>query len=88
MAEYIEREVIIKALESDSPELIYYSKQEAIDCIKSLPAADVVEVVRCKDCKFWDFGRCEGIKNGLIQEYTQPDDYCSYGDRAEHVNKG
>ena len=40
-----------------------------------------VEVVRCENCKYWDDGRCESIKNGLIREYTSSDDFCSYGER-------
>ena len=50
--------------------------------IDMIPAADVQEVVRCKDCKFWDGeGRCEATENGLIREFTKPDDFCSYGER-------
>lgn len=52
--------------------------------IDMIPAADVQEVIRCKDCKFWDGdGYCEGIQNGLIREYTKPDDFCSYGERKK-----
>ena len=51
------------------------------------PAADVVEVVRCKDCAYWDChgttGRCESPRNGLIYEYTDGDDYCSYGEKED-----
>lgn len=52
--------------------------------VEDTPTADVVEVVRCKNCKFWDDDeRCNGIKNGLILEYTNGYDYCSYGERKE-----
>ena len=37
--------------------------------------ADVVPVVRCKNCKHWNNGDCYRI------ELTRPDDYCSYGER-------
>ena len=33
------------------------------------------KVVRCKDCKFWDFGDCYRL------ELSRPDDFCSYGER-------
>lgn len=47
-----------------------------------LPPADVVEVVRCRNCAYWDEeGRCKGIQNGLILDYTTGVDYCSYGER-------
>ena len=44
-----------------------------------LPAADVVQVVRCKDCvvPHNQWTGCP-ILNGLV---TSPDFYCSYGER-------
>ena len=45
--------------------------------------ADIVEVVRCKDCVYCDLdGRCEAPENGLIREYVKPDDFCSYGRKS------
>lgn len=50
--------------------------------IERAPAEDVVEVVRCKDCKYHrdlDGGvKCERI-DGLLM--TLPNDFCSYGRR-------
>lgn len=58
------------------------------DC--SAPTVDVVEVVRCKDCKWWQarthgstIGRCENPRNGLCNEYSDFADFCSYGERKE-----
>lgn len=46
---------------------------------KAVTLADVVEVVRCKDCKFWD-SDCRWCDLwGDTQEYD--DGYCSYGER-------
>ena len=42
--EYIEREAAIEAIENDCLELVYYTKEDAIQCVKAIPAADVVEV--------------------------------------------
>ena len=61
MAEYIEREAAIKAIENDCLELVYYTKEDAIQCVKAIPAADVVEVVRCRECKYW------GDEDGKLQ---------------------
>lgn len=53
------------------------------DAIASTPTADVVEVVRCKDCIHYEideegFGHC-GNSNGYdAKDYT---DYCNYGER-------
>lgn len=48
---------------------------------------DVVKVVRCINCVYWDGrgyeGRCEAPTNGLINEYTNYDDFCSYGERKK-----
>lgn len=47
---------------------------------------DVVPVVKCKDCRYWDNqgyrGYCEAPENGLVREYTSEDDFCSYGERG------
>ena len=51
--EYIERETAINAIENDCLELVYYTKEDAIQCVKAIHAADVVEVVRCRECKYW-----------------------------------
>ena len=66
-------------------ELTYYRK----GYINS-PTADVVEVVRCRDCKWWK--RMNGDKrlqcfhsHGLIR--TTENDYCSRGERREE-NEG
>lgn len=50
--------------------------------LKEARVVDAVEVVRCKECAFWDDDRrCNGRKNGLVMEYTDGDDFCSYGER-------
>ena len=45
-----------------------------------IPAADVVEVVRCKDCKYYRLYHCACVHpgfNGVINV----DGFCSYGER-------
>ena len=59
--------------------------------IAGLPDADVVEVVRCKDCKSWEqYNACNGTKphrcmspDAIFYKRTAPDDFCSYGKRKE-----
>ena len=46
--------------------------------LKQIPAADVVEVVRCKDCINWNGNDCITIY-GL--NAPRPNDYCSRGER-------
>lgn len=64
--------------------------------IKS-PTVDAVEVVRCRECKFWvksfmtDFwGCCSKMDErysedceSSFDDTTMPDDFCSYGERKE-----
>ena len=79
--EYIEREAAKRELLSwavcmNHPE--YLMRDDALHVIDSFPAADVVEVLRCRDCKYWDddagklqhsdgvlFARCK-VHNYLI----------------------
>lgn len=40
--------------------------------------------VRCEDCAYWDDdNRCNAPINGLVREYTNFDDFCSYGERGD-----
>lgn len=67
------------------------------DCIKSQHTADVMEVVRCKDCKYYKTKPLTGeklcIKHKESMERmwrSKPDDYCSCGERKknnENTNK-
>ena len=52
--------------------------------IDTEPTADVVEVVRCKDCEYWDdHERCDFWSSIMSPHYPEKNDYCSYGERAE-----
>lgn len=44
--------------------------------LKIIPTADAVKVVRCKDCKTYDGDFCFVWGGG-----TDPDDFCSRGER-------
>lgn len=85
MAEYIEREAIIKLITSryENPELC---TQE----INSIPAADVAPVVRCRECKHFNPETHECENESLSTDHEggasyslnfSDDDFCSYGDR-------
>ena len=47
--------------------------------LKNLPAADVVEVVRCKDCKWKQGSEC--VRFADVRPFA--DDYCSRAERRE-----
>lgn len=60
------------------------------DKFEEAPAADVVEVVRCKDCAHYDDGECgyhsEPGEQRAYERWTvdvNENDFCSYGERRE-----
>ena len=60
---------------------------EAIGVVENAPTVDPVHAAGacyCKECKFWDgYGKCETPDNGLVLEFTKPNDFCSYGERRK-----
>ena len=76
MAEYIEREVAIESLP--------VAWDSAINALRNMPAADVVPVVRCKDCKYWQDNN-DGYPHEECRwghgETPDANDFCSYGER-------
>ena len=77
---YIEREELFNNLKRFAPE---HLTPLIVNLVKKQPTADVVEVVRCKDCKhlmFSDmYGECSQAHMGIVR----PDDFCSYGERKD-----
>lgn len=59
----------------------------AIKMIEDLPSADVVEVVRCKDCVHWGgvtYGFVCRKLSGIDTKISMgADRFCSYGERRE-----
>ena len=96
MGKYIEREKLLEELEKipayfDSGDT-RYGIEIAIDQTKKQPTADVVEVVRCKDCKhceIWYPRKAKGEEPEIFHycnalEYpTKPTDFCSCGELKE-----
>ena len=88
MAEYIEKQAAIDAINCDititgrqNAELVAATIGTFADRIKAIPAADVVQVVRCKDCLFFTTEKSCCRPEGLIK--AREDAFCSYGERKE-----
>ena len=95
IAEYIEREEMLEDLRLQFCKgCNSYSEIKCRSCsvddvigfIEDVPTADVVEVVRCKDCKRYktDSYYCQKTKQGyceLDNNVKQKQGYCSYGER-------
>lgn len=91
MAEYITKKAAINAVENAPIELFQSEWEEIEEAINTAPAADVVPVVRCKDCKWFvdnNGGEWYGCKMFQVVRITpedapKPDDFCSYGERRD-----
>lgn len=72
--EYISREAALKDFEASNAHNPNWTPQRVKTLLLRQPAADVAEVVRCKDCIFRIQGRCFS-RTSLVE----PDDFCSRG---------
>ena len=95
MAEYIEREAISEEIRKyyyKNPPNFSYGEgfdrglDRAQRAILDAPAADVVPVVRCKDCKYWQDNN-DGYPHEECRwghgETPDANDFCSYGTRKD-----
>jgi hypothetical protein len=83
MARYIDADATLKSLPDDLP---YKASVKRV--LAQAPTADVVEVVRCKDCKWAEqvmIGRCVNwiCKCPWMFERYVRGGFCSYGERKE-----
>lgn len=73
--EYIERGYAIN--------LLHYHADEACSSVvidfEAIPAADVVEVVRCKDCVYNAIGSCMNSED--CDPNFDPNFFCAHGER-------
>lgn len=62
-----------------------YNDEKRFDFVlQEQPTADVVEVVRCKDCKYYVANYCtRDIKGRTNMFYMDSNDFCSYGKKVE-----
>ena len=59
------------------------------NCGNFISAADVVEVIRCKDCEHYEqfTTGCDEMVCELDDLFRNPDDFCSYGERKDGDGK-
>ena len=83
---YIRKTDAVNAVEHANGNMTWAERDDCKKRLKELPPADVVQVIRCKDCE-----RCEqdavcGQLGRLwckLRRLVKPDDFCSYGKRKE-----
>ena len=76
MARYIDADVTKEVLSSheDRKGYLIGDFEQIID--EEVPTADVVEVVRCKDCKYKEGSVCD-----YSAVYVRPNGYCQWGEK-------
>ena len=87
---YIKREPLLATVKEIQGN--HFGAPLIVRAIESAPSADVVEVVRCKNCKFWGIPHANDIEkshyccrdNMWCMPLRFADDYCSYGERSEN----
>ena len=88
MARYIDADELREEwLENGENEYVY-DTNSVLDSIDAQPTADVVEVVRCKDCKWFSVHNKDGCYRPDLDHHAQmtpvyEDDFCSYGKPKE-----
>lgn len=89
--EYIERKPILKFIEDglnnpDKSKAFGHDAIEIMTEVQYAPTADVVEVVRCKDCKSRHDSCFAGVGNtycDVHHKYFPLDGFCSYGEKRD-----
>lgn len=89
MIDYIKREDAIEIIarhDETNGTVKVFSGRLVNGLLSAIPAADVVEVVRCKDCKRRYVGG-NGLTHYWVCDFldaeNKDDGYCSYGERAD-----
>ena len=65
---------------------LYHGAVTDKDLINEMPTVDAVEVIRCKDCRYYEIHKPKVLENCERNGYIipmKPDDFCSYGERKD-----
>ena len=83
-AEFPYMSMSLRGVNSKDCKIYNEGVKAAEDMIQALPTADVVEVVRCKDCKYFTEGMAIGMCKRIASKPIIPchfDHFCSCGER-------
>lgn len=95
MTRYIDADALIEIFDKDEYDRVRNEYQSgyndgllhaevvADDLADDMPTVDAVEVIRCKDCKYWDGDDDDTFCSELGIFGTGPNSYCSYAKRKE-----
>ena len=88
----------MRLIDADELEKHFLKYTNAWVTVNTAPTIDAVEVVRCKECKYWekrgrckdgdydyDYGECMAVDQTIdgVLNYVGENHYCSYGDKKE-----
>lgn len=98
MTDYIKRDDTLKAMDTwdkfgcdEHGRLVPYTEEyvpyvkfdDMMKAVEGQPSADVVEVVRCKDCKWFNRFGC-AVEIVDFTDRPTENDYCSFGERKDN----
>lgn len=88
--EYIERRTLMEDARHDKAIIANLAGiTDIANLINDQPTADVVEVVRCKDCRHFTAGYCcRDIKGRSQMHYMGENAFCSYGEKMYGKGEG
>ena len=84
MSRYIDT----KWLEDNAKEysLGYYEEDEWATPLNILDSAPTIEIIRCRECKYWVSDGGALMLCDIHKDPTVPEHFCSYGSRSEKPN--
>ena len=84
MKEYISKIDAVDAVERANGNMTWAERDDCKKRLEELPPADVVRVVRCRDCTFnATTNKCLNPDSFFL--IPEDDDFCSYGERKERT---
>jgi hypothetical protein len=86
--EYIDREVAIKSIKNDLPNIVNYRKADAIECLETLPAADVAEIRHGRWLSAYEQALKLGITDKFMLEQAKNDKWWKFCHFCEQSSKG
>ena len=100
-ARYVDANALCEEIHRIESEMDFYTGAECLVTLMKMLTADVVEVVRCKDCKHkqelskWEKVvyvegciACTQVSPGSDRTVMCANDFCSYGERVTDTNVG
>lgn len=83
MNDLIKREELLDYLRTIPIDLGYREMEDVVTFVEKMKSVNAVEVVRCKDCKYFDGECCDRYADETLgySHSTQPNFFCAVGER-------